>query len=174
MAWAKENLIQNGFSDKKKYIFTRQDCIQFLQEKALAQKAKLNEEKSAGTNQRITASQNKDLISKAKTYDLIILDPPTFSNSKNTTNVLDINKQWPQLVKDCLNILNPKGVLYFSTNSERLKFDQTQIPPKTISGLSINVQDITPQTIPNDYAQKIPHHCWKITVEYVRSRHASL
>ena len=165
LAWAKENLIQNGFSDKKRYIFTRQDCIQFLQEKALAQKAKLNEEKSAGTNQRITASQNKDLISKAKTYDLIILDPPTFSNSKNTTNVLDINKQWPQLVKDCLNILNPKGVLYFSTNSERLKFDQTQIPPKTISGLSVNVKDITPQTIPNDYAQKIPHHCWKITVE---------
>ena len=165
LAWAKENLIQNGFSDKKKYIFTRQDCIQFLQEKALAQKAKLNEEKSAGTNQRMTASQNKDLISKAKTYDLIILDPPTFSNSKNTTNVLDINKQWPQLVKDCLNILNPKGVLYFSTNSERLKFDQTQIPPKTISGLSVNVKDITNQTIPNDYAQKIPHHCWKLWVE---------
>jgi len=165
LAWAKENLIQNGFSDKKKYIFTRQDCIQFLQEKALAQKAKLNEEKNVASNQRITASQNKDLISKAKIYDLIILDPPTFSNSKNTSNVLDINKQWPQLVKDCLNILNPKGVLYFSTNSERLKFDQTQIPSKTISGLSVNVKDITPQTIPNDYAQKIPHHCWKITVE---------
>ena len=165
LTWAKENFIQNGFSDKKKYIFTRQDCIQFLQEKALAQKAKLNEEKSAGTNQRMTTSQNKDLISKAKTYDLIILDPPTFSNSKNTTNVLDINKQWPQLVKDCLNILNPKGVLYFSTNSERLKFDQTQIPPKTISGLSVNVKDITNQTIPNDYAQKIPHHCWKFWVE---------
>jgi 23S rRNA (cytosine1962-C5)-methyltransferase len=165
LAWAKENLIQNGFSDKKKYIFTRQDCIQFLQEKALAQKAKLNEEKNPESNPRITSSQNKDLISKAKTYDLIILDPPTFSNSKNTANVLDINKQWPQLVKDCLNILNPKGVLYFSTNSERLKFDQTQIPPKTISGLSVNVQDITNQTIPNDYAQKIPHHCWKFWVE---------
>ena len=154
LAWAKENLIQNGFSDKKKYIFTRQDCIQFLQEKALAQKAKLNQD-----------TQNKELSSKAKTYDLIILDPPTFSNSKNTTNVLDINKQWPQLVKDCLNILNPKGVLYFSTNSERLKFDSAQLPPKTISGLSVSVQDITNQTIPNDYAQKIPHHCWKFWVE---------
>ena len=131
----------------------------------MAQKAKLNEEKNPESNPRITSPQNKDLISKAKTYDLIILDPPTFSNSKNTTNVLDINKQWPQLVKDCLNILNPKGVLYFSTNSERLKFDQTQIPPKTISGLSVNVQDITNQTIPNDYAQKIPHHCWKFWVE---------
>ena len=157
LAWAKENLIQNGFSDKKKYIFTRQDCIQFLQEKALAQKAKLNEEKNLESNPKMSSSQNKDLISKAKTYDLIILDPPTFSNSKNTSNVLDINKQWPQLVKDCLNILNPKGVLYFSTNSERLKFDSAQLPPKTISGLSVNVQDITNQTIPNDYAQKIPH-----------------
>lgn len=154
LAWAKENLNQNGFTDKKKYIFTRQDCIHFLQEKALAQKAKLNQD-----------TQNKELSSKAKTYDLIILDPPTFSNSKNTTNVLDINKQWPQLVKDCLNILNPKGILYFSTNSERLKFDKSLLPPKTISGLSINVKDITTETIPNDYAQKIPHHCWKITVE---------
>ena len=164
LAWAKENLIQNGFSDKNKYIFTRQDCIQFLQEKALAQKAKLNEEKNVASNQRMTASQNKDLISKAKTYDLIILDPPTFSNSKNTTNILDINKQWYQLVKDCLNILNPNGVLYFSTNSERLKFDITKLPQITISGKKISCNDITSQTIPNDYTGSKPHRCWKFTV----------
>lgn len=150
--WAKENMDNNGFDDKKKYTFTRADCIQFLQEKAVAQKAVL-----AGT-------ADADTKAKAKTYDLIILDPPTFSNSKNTYNVLDINKDWSQLVKDCLNILNPGGTLYFSTNSERLKFDRTQLPQATISGCTIDVSDITSETIPNDYAGSKPHRCWKITL----------
>lgn len=150
--WSKENMKQNGFTDKNKYIFTRGDCIAFLQEKAVAQKAVL-----AGT-------ANNEAKSKAKTYDLIILDPPTFSNSKNTFNVLDINKDWPQLVKDCLNILNPGGTLYFSTNSERLKFDRSALPQATISGLTIGCDDITSETIPNDYSGSKPHRCWKFSV----------
>lgn len=150
--WAKENMKHNGFFDKNKYIFTRSDCIAFLQDKAVSQKAIL-----AGT---ATSEQKKN----AKTYDIIILDPPTFSNSKNTYNVLDINKDWPQLVKDCLNILNPKGILYFSTNSERLKFDIKSVPNITISGLTITCEDITSLTIPNDYAGSKPHRCWKFTV----------
>jgi len=150
--WAKENMEQNGFDDRKKYIFTRADCMAFLQEQAVAQKAII-----AGT-------ADADTKAKAKTYDLIILDPPTFSNSKNTYNVLDINKDWPQLVKDCLNILNPGGTLYFSTNSERLKFDRSAIPQATISGCTIGCDDITSQTIPNDYAGSKPHRCWKFTI----------
>ncbi len=150
--WAKENMSQNGFDDKKKYIFTRADCIRFLQEKALAQKAI-----KSGTADEQTKKN-------AQTYDVIILDPPTFSNSKNSTNVLDINRDWPQLVKDCLNILNPGGVLYFSTNSERLKFDTKAVPPVTITGLEIKCDDITAQTIPNDYSGSKPHRCWKFTV----------
>lgn len=150
--WAKDNMNINGFSEKNKYIFTRKDCIQFLQEKAVAQKTIL-----AGT----ADSETKKV---AATYDIIILDPPTFSNSKKTYNVLDINKDWPQLVKDCLNILNPGGTLYFSTNSERLKFDRAALPQATISGCTISCDDITPQTIPNDYAGSKPHRCWKFSI----------
>lgn len=151
--WARDNMAQNGFEDKKRYIFTRADCVRFLQEKAIIQKAI-----KAGT-------ADAEMKKNAQTYDLIILDPPTFSNSKNTSNVLDINRDWPQLVKDCLNILNPGGVLYFSTNSERLKFDEKAIPPVTISGLEIKCEDITAQTIPNDYAGGKPHRCWKLVTE---------
>lgn len=143
LAWAKENLENNGFSDKNKYIFTRADCIQFLKEKALAAKA--------------------GVLKPDQYYDMIILDPPTFSNSKNTFNVLDINKDWPQLVKDCLNILNPGGTLYFSTNSERLKFDSALVPQATISGCTILAEDFTEQTIPNDYGRSKCHRCWKFT-----------
>ena len=155
--WAKQNMQNNGFSDKQKYVYTRSDCMIFLQQKAVAQKKVLS-----ATKQN---TQIPDEITKnAQTYDIIILDPPTFSNSKNTSNVLDINKDWPQLVKDSLNILNPNGVLYFSTNSERLKFNIEQIPQMTIFGYKIECEDITAQTIPNDYTSSKPHRCWKITV----------
>ena len=156
--WAKQNMQNNGFSDNHKYVFTRSDCMVFLQQKAVAQKKLL-----ASSNQNIPISD--EIKKNAQTYDIIILDPPTFSNSKNTSNVLDINKDWPKLVKDALNILNPNGILYFSTNSERLKFNIEQIPQKTISGCQIECEDITPQTIPNDYAASKPHRCWKFSVK---------
>lgn len=145
LAWAKDNLKLNGFTDKKQYAFTRADCMRFLQEKAVAAKG--------------------GKLSSEELYDLIILDPPTFSNSKATSDVLDINRDWPQLVKDCLNILAPGGVLYFSTNSERLKFDESKIPPKTAAGLAFDCKEITAQTIPVDFAGKKPHKVWKFTLK---------
>ncbi len=141
LAWAKDNMKLNGFTDKKKYEFTRADCMRFLQEKAVAAKGG-----------KLTAEE---------LYDLIILDPPTFSNSKATTDVLDINRDWPQLVKDCLNILAPGGTLYFSTNSERIKFDISKIPSKTAAGTEFSCKEITEQTIPVDFAGKKPHKVWK-------------
>lgn len=144
LSWAKDNMKLNGFTDKNRYAYTRADCMRFLQEKAVAAKSgKL---------------ESDDL------YDLIILDPPTFSNSKATSDVLDINRDWPQLVKDCLNILAPGGKLYFSTNSERLKFDINKIPPKTAAGSSFTCTDITDTTIPVDFAGKKPHKVWKFSL----------
>ena len=145
LAWAKDNMKLNGFTDKKKYEFTRADCMRFLQEKAVAAKGG-----------KLTAEE---------LYDLIILDPPTFSNSKATTDVLDINRDWPQLVKDCLNILAPGGSLYFSTNSERIKFDISKIPPKTAAGSEFTWKEITEQTIPVDFAGKKPHKVWEFILK---------
>ena len=139
--WSKDNMKLNGFSDKNRYIYTKVDCMRFLQEKAVAAKA--------------------GNLKEDELYDLIILDPPTFSNSKSTSDVLDINRDWPQLVKDCLNILSPQGTLYFSTNSERLKFDIQKIPPKTAAGKEFTCKDITAQTIPLDFEGKKPHKVWE-------------
>lgn len=144
LAWAKDNMKLNGFTDKKKYDFTRADCMRFLQEKAVAAKGG-----------KLTAEE---------LYDLIILDPPTFSNSKATTDVLDINRDWPQLVKDCLNILAPGGTLYFSTNSERIKFDISKIPSKTAAGSDFTWKEITEETIPVDFAGKRPHKVWEFVL----------
>jgi 23S rRNA (cytosine1962-C5)-methyltransferase len=145
LTWAKENMKLNGFTDKKQYEFTRADCMRFLQEKAVAAK--------------------NNSLKPEELYDLIILDPPTFSNSKATTDVLDINRDWPQLVKDCLNILAPGGKLYFSTNSERIKFDISKIPPKTANGTEFEWKEITEQTIPVDFAGKKPHKVWELMLK---------
>ena len=145
LAWAKDNMKLNGFTDKKKYDFTRADCQVFLQEKAVAAKG--------------------GKLAAEELYDLIILDPPTFSNSKATSDVLDINRDWPQLVKDCLNILGPGGTLYFSTNSERIKFDISKIPPKTAAGSQFTWKEITEQTISADFAGKKPHKAWEFKLK---------
>ena len=140
LAWAKDNMVLNGFDDRKKYVYTRADCMRFLQEKAVAAKS--------------------GKLAPEELYDLIILDPPTFSNSKATTDILDINRDWPQLVKDCLNILAPGGTLYFSTNSEKLKFDVEKLPSKTAAGLEFTCEEITARTIPVDFEGKKPHKVW--------------
>ena len=145
LAWAKDNMKLNGFTDKRKYNFTRADCQAFLQEKAVAAKG--------------------GKLAAEELYDLIILDPPTFSNSKATNDVLDINRDWPQLVKDCLNILAPGGTLYFSTNSERIKFDISKIPPKTAAGSEFTWKEITEQTISADFAGKKPHKAWEFKLK---------
>ena len=145
LEWSKDNMKLNGFWDKNRYIYTRADCMRFLQEKAVAAKS--------------------GKLEPAELYDIIILDPPTFSNSKNTSDILDINRDWPQLVKDCLNILAPGGTLYFSTNSERIKFDQKKIPPKTAAGFDFVCTEITAQTIPFDFEGKKPHKVWKFTLQ---------
>ena len=145
LAWAKDNMKLNGFTDKRKYNFTRADCQVFLQEKAVAAKG--------------------GKLAAEELYDLIILDPPTFSNSKATNDVLDINRDWPQLLKDCLNILAPGGTLYFSTNSERIKFDISKIPPKTAAGSQFTWKEITEQTISADFAGKKPHKAWEFKLK---------
>lgn len=139
LSWAKSNMELNSFTDKKKYVFTKQDVIEFLHTKL--------------------ESENKEK------YDIIILDPPTFSNSKSSQNVLDINRQWPDLVTDCINLLAPGGVLYFSTNSTRLNFNQDLIPSQNKESVNISISDITTESIPKDFENTKCHKCYKISLQ---------
>ncbi|MBR1911167.1 MAG: class I SAM-dependent methyltransferase [Treponema sp.] len=142
LEWAKENLEMNEFNvlDTHKYSFVRQDAVGFL-------------------NQKNAEVANKDGTNR---YDIIILDPPTFSNSKRTDTTLDINRDWDSLVAKCLGILNEGGILYFSTNSRRLKFEEQKLPVNSDGSPKYKVQDITPQTIPEDYRNTKIHRAWKI------------
>lgn len=97
-------------------------------------------------------------------WDLIVLDPPTFSNSKKTKDSLDINRDWHRLVNGCLDHLNPGGTLYFSTNSRQLKFDAELLATTKNDG-EIVVEDITAATIPEDFRNQKIHRCWKISLK---------
>ncbi len=89
-------------------------------------------------------------------YDLIFLDPPTFSNSKTKQMVFDIQKDHVSLITNTVQLLNPKGLLVFSNNFRKFRIDS-----ESLSNLTI--EDITPQTIPLDFKRNPRiHYCWKI------------
>lgn len=127
--WAKRNFELNGIRGDHKLV--RADCPKWLAEQA--------------------ALKNRPQ------FDLIFLDPPTFSNSKKMDEAFDIQSDHVSLLKNAAALLASGGVLYFSTNFRRFKLDR-----EALAGL--NFEDISAATIPEDFArdQKI-HYCWRIT-----------
>ncbi len=93
----------------------------------------------------------------SSTWDIIVLDPPTFSNSKKTETVLDINRDYAELVKLCIKRLTKDGTLYFSSNSRTLKFDENLFVNDNVS-----IKDITALTIPEDFRNTKIHRCWRL------------
>jgi len=125
--WAQHNFKLNNLSGKK-YQFFEQDVIEWLNK-----------------------AQNKPMQ-----YDLIFLDPPTFSNSKRTEHTLDIQRDHSMLIKQCMNILSSQGELIFSNNYRKFKLDE-EIKNNFL------VEEWHQKTLPKDFARnpKI-HQCWKI------------
>lgn len=89
-------------------------------------------------------------------YDLIFLDPPTFSNSKKMDSVLDIQRDHPQLIQQAMAILAPGGTLIFSNNFRKFTMDESVEE-------HYQVTNITDKTLDPDFQrnQKI-HNCWLI------------
>lgn len=97
----------------------------------------------------------KFLREETETYDIIVIDPPTLSRSKKMDQLFDVQEDYPFLIKQSLKLLNPGGVIYFSTNSRRFLFDET-----LFSGTKII--DISKKTLPIDFADPLIHKCWVI------------
>jgi 23S rRNA (guanine2445-N2)-methyltransferase / 23S rRNA (guanine2069-N7)-methyltransferase len=90
-------------------------------------------------------------------YELIFLDPPTFSNSKRMQGVLDIQRDHLELITQCMQRLTPGGLLIFSCNAQRFRLDE-QV------GRQWQVRDISAQTLPFDFARNPRvHRCFEIT-----------
>lgn len=89
-------------------------------------------------------------------FDVIFLDPPSFSNSKRMKDTLDVQRDHAVLINAAMRLLNPNGVLYFSTNFRQFKMD-------ALLEEKYAVVDISGQTIDQDFKRnpKI-HRCFKI------------
>ncbi|MBS1601307.1 MAG: class I SAM-dependent methyltransferase [Bacteroidetes bacterium] len=92
----------------------------------------------------------------AASYDLVVMDPPTFSNSKRMKDFLDIQRDHAELINQVLRVLCPGGVLYFSTNYRKFQLDKDKIGTPAI-------KDITGATTPFDFQGKLFRYCYRIT-----------
>ena len=88
-------------------------------------------------------------------YDLVVMDPPTFSNSKRMKDILDIQRDHVELINDMLKAMKPGGILYFSTNFTQFIIDAEQIK-------STQIKDITKATTPFDFEGRLKRWCYKI------------
>lgn len=91
----------------------------------------------------------------ADSYDLVIMDPPTFSNSKRMKDFLDIQRDHGELINKTLHGMSSGGVLYFSTNYRKFQLDSGQLT-------AASVKDITGATTPFDFQGKLFRYCYKI------------
>ena len=89
-------------------------------------------------------------------YDLIYMDPPTFSNAKGKRATLDVQRDHVKLIRLVMERLAPEGVLLFSTNFRRFKMDEAAL-------LGMEIEDISRKTIPRDF-ERNPHihHAFRI------------
>jgi len=129
--WARRNMQLNGFTDglpsgdRGKYHFVHADVKQYLK----------------------TIPKNY--------FDIVVMDPPTFSNSKRMEDFLDVQRDHVELIGDCLSGMKQAGVLYFSTNYTRFLLDKEKIHAASIS-------NITKATTPFDFESKLSRYCFRI------------
>ncbi len=88
-------------------------------------------------------------------YDLAVVDPPTFSNSKMTAGDWDVQAGHGELLARLLALMPPGGAVYFSCNYRRFKLDEASIPAREI-------REISKQTVPDDFRNERIHRCWRI------------
>lgn len=91
----------------------------------------------------------------AEKYDLVVMDPPTFSNSKRMIDFLDIQRDHAELINKTLRTMKPGGILYFSNNFRTFQLETDKIQ-------SASIKDITKATTPFDFQGKLFRWCYKI------------
>ena len=89
-------------------------------------------------------------------YDLIFLDPPSFSNSKGMEGTFDIQRDHVNILQRVSEMLAPQGILIFSNNLRSFKMAATQLP-------GLKIEEISDRTLPLDFARNPRiHNCWRI------------
>ena len=124
--WARRNFELNGI-DEARHQIVRADVFQYLQAAAQA----------------------------GKTFDLIVMDPPSFSNSKKMLDILDIQRDHQKLIDGAMALLASDGLLFFSNNLRSFALDEAVAQKDA-------VKEISKQSVPEDFRNKKIHQCWEI------------
>ncbi len=128
LSWAERNFYLNGLSPQTNAI-ERADVMRWL----------------------------PDARRRGRRFALIVCDPPTFSNSKRMPGAFDVGADHPDLLNGCLQLLDPGGILIFSTNDRRFQLKADRLLP-------CELKEITQETIPPDYRNRKIHRCWEMRV----------
>ncbi|MFQ3230097.1 MAG: 23S rRNA (guanine2445-N2)-methyltransferase / 23S rRNA (guanine2069-N7)-methyltransferase [Reinekea sp.] len=115
----------------------------------------LNGGRAGPNHQFVHADVMKWLKETDEMFDLIVMDPPTFSNSARMSETLDIQRDHSFLVSFAMKHLNEGGLLLFSNN-----YRQFKISDKVVN--KFDVRDISAHSVPADYKRKQPHVCFEI------------
>lgn len=112
---------------------------------------------SAKNHHLLRADCLKWLEGDGELFDVIFLDPPTFSNSKKMDTVLDVQRDHGDLIRNAMVRLAPEGVLIFSNNFRKFKMDELVMR-------QFSADNITAQTLDPDFERNPRiHSVWKIT-----------
>jgi 23S rRNA G2069 N7-methylase RlmK/C1962 C5-methylase RlmI len=131
LQWAEKNMILNGFKSSKKYDYIREDILDWIP------------------------------TVPTSSYDLIILDPPTFSNSKKMLLTWDVQRDHVTLINQIRPILSPGGILYFSNNYKKFKLNF-----ELIEGYE-SIEELTDKSIPEDFERSKPHVSFRLVNKMV-------
>lgn len=92
-------------------------------------------------------------------FDVIFIDPPTFSNSKRMEESFDVQRDHLALMKDLKRLLRRGGTIMFSNNKRGFQMDSAGL-----TALGLNAKEITAQTQSQDFARNRQiHNCWLLT-----------
>jgi len=130
LEWFGRNLALNGFALGGEHRAIHADCLQWLE---------------AGP------------ASPQERYDLVICDPPTFSNSKRMkAESFSIDRDHPQLLASLARFVAPRGEVFFSTNSRSFEMAPDAVPA------GFGGHEISHRSVPEDFRNRRIHRCWRL------------
>ena len=127
--WTRRNLTANGFTDRRRHDLVRDDARAFLEH-------------------RFRRGDSP--------FDLVVVDPPTYSRSAKAATDWDVQRDHADLLELVANNLTTDGVVYFSVNFRRFKLEEERLAQRYA------LREITRQTIPEDFRNARIHRAWRL------------
>lgn len=135
--WAERNLALNALKTRGSHRFIKSDVLEFLD---------------------THARPGPGGVGGEGRYDLAVVDPPTFSNSKSTEEDWEVLHGHARVLELLGPLMAPAGVVYFSTNFRRFKLNED-----AVAAAGFAAREITTQTLPPEYRNRKTHRCWRLT-----------